>query len=204
MCGAHFASKFEAEEETRELFAECTMDNGQEQQSSCSTDELRKSALQDNLEKKGKNAYYFAHAHKATGPAWDGQPEPKLLSRHTTNEGHKSTQAPTFDYAKSNITTYAFLDDGAKVKVYIDMEDVGEKCSDDDVDLDFTERSLSFSLSNYKDECQILCFGKLTAEISAASYRIKKDKIIITLTKVDPEKKWHTINDKGAPDHELV
>ena len=23
-----------------------------------------KSALQDNIEKKGKNAYYFAHAHK--------------------------------------------------------------------------------------------------------------------------------------------
>jgi hypothetical protein len=28
------------------------------------SDELSKSALQDNIEKKGKNAYYYAHGHK--------------------------------------------------------------------------------------------------------------------------------------------
>ena len=32
------------------------------------TEELSKSALADNITKKGKNAYYYAHAHKATGP----------------------------------------------------------------------------------------------------------------------------------------
>ena len=31
-------------------------------------DELTTSALRDNISKKGKNAYYYAHAHKATGP----------------------------------------------------------------------------------------------------------------------------------------
>ena len=31
-------------------------------------EKLSKSALADNITKKGKNAYYYAHAHKATGP----------------------------------------------------------------------------------------------------------------------------------------
>jgi hypothetical protein len=31
-------------------------------------EELSKSALADNISKKGKNAYYYAHAHKADGP----------------------------------------------------------------------------------------------------------------------------------------
>ena len=32
------------------------------------------SALRDNIASKGKNAYYYAHSHKADGPAWDGKP----------------------------------------------------------------------------------------------------------------------------------
>jgi hypothetical protein len=102
-----------------------------------------KSALHDNLERKGPNAYYFAHSHKANGPKWDGKPEPKLLGKQESTVGHRVSQNSTFDYSKSNITTYTFLDDGAKVKLYIELEDIGEKSSDDDVTLDFTERLLS-------------------------------------------------------------
>jgi hypothetical protein len=174
--------------------------------------ELRKSALQDNLERKGKNAYYFAHAHKANGPEWDGKAEPKLLSRHASVEGHlveAGTTASSFDYSKSNITTYSFLDDGMKVKLYIDLEGVGEVCSDDDVTLDYTDLSLSFMLQNYNNGSanqapQILRFSKLTGAISNVTYRLKKDKVILTLTKVDATKIWHTINDKGKPDHEVI
>lgn len=181
------------------------MEVSPKESSSTAEEDMRKSALQDNLERKGKNAYYFAHAHKATGPAWDGKVEPQLISRHATTEGHKlSVISSSFDYSKSNITTYSFLDDWGKVKLYLDFDFVGEKCTDEDVTLDFTDRSLLFSLCNYKEETQILNFGRLTASISAATYRVKKDKIVITLTKVDADNEWHTINDKGAPDHELV
>jgi hypothetical protein len=62
-----------------------------------------KSALQDNIARKGKNAYYFAHAHKANGPVWDGKTEPKLLSRQASEQEHKTTSA-AFDYNRSNIT----------------------------------------------------------------------------------------------------
>lgn len=169
------------------------------------------SALQDNIQRKGNNAYYFAHAHKANGPEWDGKEQPKLLAKTTSSiEDKKSTRASTpssFDI-RSNITSYAFSDEGASVKLYISLEGVGDKCSDEDIMLDHTDHSFCLLIHNYKQEdggdplC--LSFVKLTAEISRASVRKKKDRVILTLTKVDKDKEWHTINDKGQPDHEVV
>jgi hypothetical protein len=163
----------------------------------------QKSALRENIELKGKNAYYYAHGHKATGPKWDGKVEPKLLSRQSSVEGHRVSKTSSFEYYKSNITTYAFLDDEKKVKLYIDMEGVGEKCTGEDVQLDFTETSLSLVINNFKPQPQCLSFGKLTADIKNATFLKKKDRIVITLTKAE-EGEWHTINDKGSPDHEVV
>jgi len=162
-----------------------------------------KSALQDNIERKGKNAYYFAHAHKVNGPQWDGKAEPKLMARHTSHEGHRAATNATFDYHKSNITSYAFLDDGTKVKLYLEMEGIGDKLKDDDVSLEYTETSLCVIVNNYKPTPQCLSFSKLSGDITNATFRIKKDKLILTLTKKN-EGEWHTINDKGAPDHEVV
>jgi hypothetical protein len=161
------------------------------------------SALQENIDRKGKNSYYFAHAHKANGPAWDGKAEPKLLSRQASQVGHRVSRNSTFEYYKSNITTYAFLDEDMKVKLYINMEGVGEKCVDEDISLDFTDTSLCLVVNNFKPEPQCLSFGRLAAEISGATFRKKKDRIILTLTKAK-EGEWHTINDKGSPDHEAV
>jgi hypothetical protein len=164
-----------------------------------------RSALEDNIDQKGKHAYYFAHAHKANGPKWDGKAQPRLLSSRSlsTAEQKMKTVTSSFEYTKSNITSYAFSDDGKSVKLYITMEEVGDKCSDDDISLDSSENSFSLVIRNYQNEPQCLSFGKLAAKISRASYKKKKDKIIVTLTK-EKEGIWQTINDKGAPDHELL
>ena len=50
--------------------------------------------------------------------------------------------------AKSNITNYAFLDEDSKVKVYVNLPAVGE-CSDENINLEFTERSLCLTITNY-------------------------------------------------------
>lgn len=177
----------------------------------------RTSALQDNIAKKGRNAYYFAHANKPNGPEWDGKAEPRLLSKTSivsydeTSEGHNRslrTSSSSFDYQKSNITSYSFLDDGPVVKLYLTgLDEIDRLCTDDDIVLDYTERSFCLTINNYKSpsEPQILCFSRLCGPISEASYKLKKNKIIITLTKHENEiKDWHTINDKGSPIHELV
>jgi hypothetical protein len=169
-------------------------------------EEKRKSALADNISRKGSNAYYFAHANTANGPKWDGKAEPKLLHKLSTDSlgGSSMIKAPSFLYHKSNITSYAFLNEDKVVKLYINMEEVGEKCTDEDITLDWDESSLSLMVRNFKDDDQCLSFGKLTGKITNAKYKLKKDKVILTLTKAQEGVDWHTVNDKGTPDHEVV
>jgi len=173
-------------------------------QDAASVEAAQQSALADNIARKGKNAYYFAHAHKANGPQWDGKAEPRLLQKEALQEKYRQSLNSSFDYAKSNITTYAFLDETKKVKLYVELEGVGEKCVDDDIRLDYSERSLSLVVLNYqKEQPQCLSFTKLAGGITKAVAKKKENRIIITLTKAE-ETKWETINDKGDPDHEVV
>ncbi len=209
-----------------------------------------KSALQDNIESKGKNAYYFAHAHKSNGPKWDMKPEPRLLVKHSSSSGLNNNSnnecdeeqissiskhaesliqslkdsKSSFNFAKSNITKYAFLDEGEKVKVYIDMKGVGDRCTNEnDVQLDWDERSFSLTVYNYKynnddnvddatrtdsNDVQCLSFGKLHGFITKAVVKVKTDRLILTLFKKveegkDPET-WPSIAQKGDDDHQLV
>lgn len=173
-------------------------------------DQQPASALRENIARKGKNAYYFAHAHRATGPEWDGKAEPRLLKKHSSADldgGEISAvtpKAPSFLYHKSNITSYAFLNEEKVVKLYVSLEEVGEKCTNDDVTLDWDEQSLSLVVKNFQEEDQCLSFGKLSGKIAEATFTIKPNKIIVTLKKEKEGVEWFTINDKGAPDHEVV
>ncbi|CAB9497041.1 expressed unknown protein [Seminavis robusta] len=163
------------------------------------------SALRDNINKKGSNAYYFAHANTASGPDWDGKLEPKLLATTSSSvSDSQNRRHSSFDVSKSNITSYAFCDEGATVKLYITMEGVGEKCTEEDITLENTENSFCFAIENYKEEPMCLSFLKLTAEVSKVTFKLKPDRVVLILRKVDKSKTWHTINDKGTADHEVV
>lgn len=182
------------------------------------------SALEDNITTKGKNSYYYAHGHKATGPKWDGKAEPKALSREDlmalsldpTNNNTSSGKVPSFMYHKSNIKKYAFLDEEKVVKLYITLDGVGEQCTDSDIQLDWDKSSFTLIIKNYrntdeaaatatgKGEDRSLCFGKLTGNITHAKYKLQADKIILTLKKEKLGIEWHTVNDKGMTDHDFV
>lgn len=163
-----------------------------------------KSALQDNIDRKGNNAYYFAHSHKATGPEWDGKIEPKLLSKSSSSLLRSGTKTASFEYHKSNITSYAFSDDETSIKIYINMEGVGEQCKgEDDVALEYTDTSFCLIVRNYttkgdgesKERC--LSFGRLYSKIKSASFRKKKDRIVLTLSK-QAEGAWPAIAARGG------
>lgn len=60
-----------------------------------------KSALKDNIESKGKNAYYFAHAKTAKGPTWDKKAEPRLLAKLVVNSSGASNENTNGDSINS-------------------------------------------------------------------------------------------------------
>ena len=179
------------------------------------------SALRENIRRKGKNAYYFAHEKTPQGPVWDGKPEPKRLE--DAGDGSSSVHVrlerkqSSFDIYKSNITKYAFADGDKSVKLYIDIQ---ETLTTEDVSLEFTEESLSLVLDppDEKQEGQdqekqhqpqtprTLYFTKLAGKITKATFKIKpEDKLLVLiLKKKQPGETWHTINNKGSPDHEVV
>ena len=199
-----------------------------------------KSALQDNIDRMGKNAYYFAHAHKATGPKWDGKIEPRLLSSSSNltsesegisegmstvsvaSEAAKALASRSISLSKSNITNYAFLDDGAKVKIYVNLPGVGSTPTENIV-LESTETSMCLTVKNYvapnpaDDDDDLICdtsgeegeektdgetdqrgedrclsFVQLFGEIETSTYKQKQDKIIVILKKKD-EKEWPSV-----------
>lgn len=198
-----------------------------------------KSALQDNIDRMGKNAYYFAHAHKATGPKWDGKIEPRLLSSSSNltsesegisegmstvsvaSEAAKALASRSISLSKSNITNYAFLDDGAKVKIYVNLPGVGSTPTENIV-LESTETSMCLTVKNYvapnpADDDELICdtsgeeggektdgetdqrgedrclsFVQLFGEIETSTYKQKQDKIIVILKKKD-EKEWPSV-----------
>jgi hypothetical protein len=85
---------------------------------------------------------------------WDGKIEPRLLSTSSSNISSNSiTSIPASSKAelmsKSNITNYAFLNEETKVKIYIDLPGVGNCCQDADINLDYTDNSLSLTIKNY-------------------------------------------------------
>lgn len=209
--------------------------------------DLNENALRDNIERKGKNSYYFAHAHRANGPKWDGKPQPRLLSKHIiSSNDHDSTLGEGADLSntvneegiallkdlhlsqstcayKSNITKYAFLDEGVKVKLYVEMNGVGEACTNEDVCLEWNENSFKLVIKNYpghlnsqetvesrsSSDCPVQCLslGKLYGSISSASFKKKRDKVIVTLVKKveedDDPKTWSSIRVNSGDENEV-
>lgn len=184
----------------------------EDEASSAKDEQENVSALRENIRRKGKNAYYFAHDKTPQGPAWDGKPEPKRLleERHRVALERKYS---SFDIHKSTITKYAFCDGEKSVKLYIDIDDT---VTPEHVSLEFTEESLSLvleqpsgqeeGLEEQQQAPKTLYFTKLAGKITNATFKVKSDDklLVLILKKQVPGETWHTINARASPDHEVV
>uniref|UniRef100_A0A7S1FMH3 CS domain-containing protein n=1 Tax=Corethron hystrix TaxID=216773 RepID=A0A7S1FMH3_9STRA len=200
--------------------------------SACDFPSASTNALRDNIEKKGKNSYYFAHSHKATGPEWDGKIEPKFLNATASNI--VLPQASVLRHNSSTIKSYAFLDDGKKVKVYVELPGIGrsEEKNDSDgrsedslqsttptmelppkVDFTWSDSSFTLSIKNYTKaevsdppKVETLVVPCLYDNICKAEHRVKTDRIVIILTKASEKNEitWPSLSAASAPDNEVV
>jgi hypothetical protein len=154
------------------------------------------SALQENISRKGKNSYYYAHGTKVDGPVWDGNEEPRLLSS-TSIERKDSTASNKSKKRVTAIDTFSWLDDGKTVKVYIDYEKADE-VSDDEISLTNTDDSIEFRIAlEDKDKDLCLSLTSLSNEIDNATYKKKTDKFLIILRKRDVDKSWSNLTTKS-------
>jgi len=142
-------------------------------------------ALRENIQRKGKNAYYYAHAHRVDAPKWDGQEAPRLLEKKPS-----TSEAPALKAVKK----YAWLDEKAKVKIYVPLEDIGE-VEADTVSIENTQDSVTLQITTSSSLVHQLQISKLYDNIDDATFRVKPDKIIVTLKKAS-EFTWHDLKKK--------
>mmetsp|Transcript_3534 Transcript_3534/g.3909 ORF Transcript_3534/g.3909 Transcript_3534/m.3909 type:complete len:159 (-) Transcript_3534:797-1273(-) len=143
------------------------------------------SALEENIGNKGKHSYYYAHSHKATGPKWDGKPQPRLLSKNNSPEDCYNSKT-SFDTNNSSITVYSFSDENSKIKIYIPLA----VSSADDVTLKHDCESFALTATDINFEKKRLAFNKLFGTVEEnGKVKVKSDKIIVTFTKKE-EKDW--------------
>lgn len=133
-----------------------------------------------------------------------GKTEPKLLGRTDSSLSASVTKksTPAFDIHKSNINSYAFLDEGKKVRLYVDLKGVGdvregaggEEAEAEErpkarVCLDWSETSMCLMVINYPTEGESRClsFGRLHGRIEKGVAKTKKDRVVVTLVKKAPE-----------------
>jgi hypothetical protein len=75
------------------------------------------SALEENINRKGSNSYYYAHGKKIEGPVWDGKEEPRLLS---------VTSATKPLVLSTPLDSFSWLDETKNVKIFVDFENALE------------------------------------------------------------------------------
>uniref|UniRef100_I2CRF0 Calcyclin binding protein n=1 Tax=Nannochloropsis gaditana (strain CCMP526) TaxID=1093141 RepID=I2CRF0_NANGC len=133
-----------------------------------------RSALEESIKRKGMNSYYYAHGRKNNAPAWDGQATPRLMS--------SVAMAPDPQDHPEPIRTYAWSDGEKHVKVYVTVDAV-ENLREDAVSLEWDAMSLVLTVKAPENKAQVFLIQRLYDEIDNASFRIKREKVILTLTK---------------------
>ena len=107
-----------------------------------SEEEEKISALQENISRKGKNSYYYAHGAKIDGPTWDGREEPRLIAKSSLQVTETTKKMVTvFD-------SFSWLDGTKTIKVFIDFNNASE-VPDENISLVIDYNLLKKKLNHY-------------------------------------------------------
>eukprot|EP00903_Cladosiphon_okamuranus_P015675 g14473.t1 len=150
--------------------------------------EEQMSALRENLARKGKNSYYYAHDRVMDTPAWDGRQAPRRLG----------TASPTQSAPKKpeKVTNYAWANEKKKVKIYVPQEGCSE-IDDASISLKWEARCVDLEVTLPSGGARRLHIPSLHDDITGATLRKKQDKLIVTLVKKD-EVNWYDLTSTNS------
>ena len=164
--------------------------------------EDQSSALQASIGKKGQYSYYYAHKKKPEdekeGQVFVGNGivtggDPVLLKKQ---ESLKEPEKPK----QLAITKYLWMDDGDKVKIYIDLkEPVYEGVLQSSVEVNFQEQALTVEMVDGKGNMHRLQLPNLHDKIEPekSKWNIRNEKVTIRMHKwIDT--KWRELTSKPA------
>ena len=138
-------------------------------------------------ESTGKlSGYYYKDnnsPHLKDGEKWDGKAEPKLLSKAVVAGGGAASAASP--RTSSPLAKWAFSDESAKATVYIPFgsEAGWADLAESDVTLESNVTSLRLTIDNVSGKRFCLEIKRLQGEIASAKFKLKADKIVVTLQK---------------------
>mmetsp|Transcript_41244 Transcript_41244/g.94887 ORF Transcript_41244/g.94887 Transcript_41244/m.94887 type:complete len:286 (+) Transcript_41244:84-941(+) len=160
------------------------------------------SALQQNIDHKGDNAYYFAHNRKfevpedakvITGPGLITGGSPTLLEIGATKVDCGESDRVQW------LKDYSWSDHGAKVKVYVPLPTgcLPDESPDEAVEASYTAAAVDLMIKS--KPCRKLKIEKLNAEIKPESCLTKveaqKGRIVLHLQK-KKETTWYSLTKK--------
>ncbi|DBA02052.1 TPA: hypothetical protein N0F65_000299 [Lagenidium giganteum] len=132
--------------------------------------EAVRSALEDNIIKKGENSYYYAHNARQVKDS----DEPELT--------------------KTMVSSYGWTDKKKQVSIYL-TDRIVEDMAEDQLKLKWTTTSLKMDLllSVGGKEAKSLVIPTLYGEITDVTWRRSKDRLTLTLHKAE-ETEWKSLN----------
>merc|ERR1711934_415370 len=141
------------------------------------------SELRQSVAKKGSNSYYYAHAATKDAAVVDCVSSPTLLKSEATVEEAKVSKP---------IEKYMFLDDGAKVKVYVELDEIGEIKDRVHCVFDFSEFDLT--ITDYRGDDYRLLVDDLQCPIvpEKSKIMVKPNKVVVSLHK-EVRSSWYKL-----------
>lgn len=150
-------------------------------------------ALLDSIKRKGEHSYYYAHAPRqsdtlesairleGSGIIYGGPPQ--LL-------GEQQATAPV-QHTYVNIRNYSWADEDDEVTIYVNF---AENVDSAKIACSFDSKSVELTYQISENETHRLSLKKLNSAIDPASskYRVRKNRVTITLKKVDGGK-WYKL-----------
>eukprot|EP00930_Biecheleria_cincta_P043946 TRINITY_DN30152_c0_g2_i1.p1 TRINITY_DN30152_c0_g2~~TRINITY_DN30152_c0_g2_i1.p1 ORF type:complete len:192 (+),score=47.55 TRINITY_DN30152_c0_g2_i1:130-705(+) len=163
-------------------------------------DAAEASALRQNIETKGENAYYYAHSRKFEVPA-----DAKVVSGPGLVTGGApvllaAESAPVEEHRTEAIRNLSWADDGSKVKVYLQLPD-GVLREAAQVTCDFEARNFHCKVSPPPPSCvgpvrsckTEPLRGEIVPEKSSFRVNLDKGKVTITLHKKNADETWRDL-----------